>query len=460
MIAVALGTSSLTFSWVLQHRTELNFLPEFAGPVIYLSDIPLLVGLGLYATGWAVSPKPQAAYGPLYVSLPLVFLTVLSLLSVLWAVDVDQAGYIALRTLVFCAMYFVLVQESRGALIAVAITLLAAGLLQASVALGQYVEESALGLSLLGEIPREFTFSTPDGGSWYRTWGLTYHTNPLGLLLAVSSLLAYGLFVLKRSGPWAGILLVIVFGATTGGLITSFSRSASLGWGVALVAVGLLAWIEAGKDRRAALKKLGIMLGLAALIWAAFIISNPMAFYVRLGLSSPSSGNASDPQGGTSSNLASDVAESFKAHRGHNYSLSYPIIRDNLLLGVGAGNYPLALKDHISPGTHGGIYTPVHNVPLLVSSELGILGGVAWFAVMLVPLGWILFGRVSSDRVTALIWLGPLLVLLVISLFDFPPWATQDGRVLMWGFFGLWAGAIVTHRCGSDAGVTAGSDGR
>ncbi len=101
------------------------------------------------------------------------------------------------------------------------------------------------------------------------------------------------------------------------------------------------------------------------------------------------------------------------------------------------------MKQKLDPSTPGGIYTPVHNVPLLILAELGILGGMAWALLMLAPLIWIISRRKEPPPdLRTLLWVGPLLVLLFEGLWDFPPWATQDGRILMMAVLGLWVGSL------------------
>ena len=48
LLAIAVASSSLTFNWVLYHRPESNFFPEFAGAALYLSDLWLVLGLSVY----------------------------------------------------------------------------------------------------------------------------------------------------------------------------------------------------------------------------------------------------------------------------------------------------------------------------------------------------------------------------------------------------------------------------
>ena len=121
--------------------------------------------------------------------------------------------------------------------------------------------------------------------------------------------------------------------------------------------------------------------------------------------------------------------------------LSGPIIRDNLLLGVGAQNYSQEIKARVAPNRLGGGFVPVHNVPALITAEHGVPGGIAWVVLMIAPFVWFVYAwRHRAFDPHALLWLGPLTVILFSSLFDFYPWATQDGRVMLWALIGLWAG--------------------
>ncbi len=63
-LAIWVGTSSLTFAWVLDHSVEMNFFPEFAGLVLYLSDIFLIGGLLTWTVGWNLSPRLNLRFGP------------------------------------------------------------------------------------------------------------------------------------------------------------------------------------------------------------------------------------------------------------------------------------------------------------------------------------------------------------------------------------------------------------
>jgi hypothetical protein len=87
--------------------------------------------------------------------------------------------------------------------------------------------------------------------------------------------------------------------------------------------------------------------------------------------------------------------------------------------GVGAGNYLAAVRS-FEPDSR-----PVHNVPLLVTAELGIGGAVLWL--------WLtVAGLHPSSRA-----LGPWLATIIIGLFDVNLWMTTSWRAAI--LFGLLA---------------------
>ena len=73
---------------------------------------------------------------------------------------------------------------------------------------------------------------------------------------------------------------------------------------------------------------------------------------------------------------------------------SWEIFQDNKWIGVGIGNYTLASyqKDPTRPGWE---YQPVHNIPLLIVSEIGIIG---FSLLMLVILSCLIFLHGSAER--------------------------------------------------------------
>ncbi|MDD4382163.1 MAG: O-antigen ligase family protein, partial [Candidatus Dojkabacteria bacterium] len=62
---------------------------------------------------------------------------------------------------------------------------------------------------------------------------------------------------------------------------------------------------------------------------------------------------------------------------------SFNVIRENILLGTGIGNFVRGMKEYV-PRTYNGIQLlqPVHNIPLLWVSELGVLGSLLYIGLI------------------------------------------------------------------------------
>ena len=256
----------------------------------------------------------------------------------------------------------------------------------------------------------------------------------MAFLLALTSLLGYGLFLIGESSwPWkavvAGSSLITFLG-----LGATASRSALLGWLLGLLVVTLLAWLWRRQAKAVVLRRAG--LAVLTFAFASILVLSVVP------AASDSQGAFSNVGKGLFRFSSSQITTGLET-RGQDLAFSLSIIREALFLGVGAGNYPQELKQKLDPSSLGGIYTPVHNVPLLILAELGILGGMAWALLMLAPLIWIISRRKEPPPdLRPLLWVGPLIVLLFEGLWDFPPWATQDGRVFMMAVLGLWVGSL------------------
>jgi O-antigen ligase len=427
-LAAAVATSSLTFNWVVEHRPEANLFPEFAGRVVYLSDILLVFGLALWTIGRLLRQHRKLEYGPWYVAVPIAVLLALTLLSIVWAIDGSQAGYSGLRRLLLVGLSLVMANEAARARLPVIATLLCLGGLQAAVSLGQVATGSALGLASLGELAEGAL-----GHGWIgcpRALGLGFNPNPVGLFLATVSLVSYGVFLSGNSRRWVRALGLMAFLATFAGLLVTDSRSALLGWCVGLLLMSGLTFASRRPEARSVLRSVGV----------AVLLAGVAALSIHLASTSELLTCRAASNAGLGRLAPAAIARGLET-RTNDYDRALPILFDNLPLGVGAGNYPTALKAARSPDRFGGAFTPVHNVALLMAAELGLLGAAAWGLLLLAPAIWVLRSRGERVDPQALIWFGPFEAILIVSFFDFPPWATQDGRVLFAAILGLWVGA-------------------
>jgi O-antigen ligase len=107
-------------------------------------------------------------------------------------------------------------------------------------------------------------------------------------------------------------------------------------------------------------------------------------------------------------------------------SAALAAIRERPLTGVGAGNFPLEMLRQRTAT----IPQYVHNVPLLLAAEVGLLGGFIWIGAWMAGGIALTAGRrrrVSPESVAAL---AAWCAIGVIGLFDSYPWSLQAGRLL------------------------------
>lgn len=99
------------------------------------------------------------------------------------------------------------------------------------------------------------------------------------------------------------------------------------------------------------------------------------------------------------------------------------LIREHPIIGVGLGNYTNALATRF-PGQTPWSYQPVHNVPLLLFAELGLVG-VGLFFVLL----WHYYRGLIRKNHSFIVFLAP--ALLVLALFDHYLWSLSAGVFLL-----------------------------
>jgi O-antigen ligase len=305
---------------------------------------------------------------------------------------------------------------------------LAAGMvLQAAVAVPQFIQGRSLGLNRLGEV---VVAAAWPGASvvmvgearWLRAYGLTQHPNLLAGCLMAMLLLVTGYYLAQRG--WQRLPLLAALGLGFTGLLLTFSRAAWLGTlAGGLAALALLAWAwrrGQWQPNRTTVALLAIVL---LVLGTTFLTLNWPLLQPRLGFTA---------QG---TEIRSVEARKMQV------PAAWALIQKRPVLGVGLGNYPAALY-HLVPELIASypVYQPVYNVLLLVTAELGLPGGLLWLGLISLP--WpSLWLRRRQIRLTPW-WAGvsgALLALVVVSFFDFYVWTSHQGRLILWLVLGLWA---------------------
>jgi hypothetical protein len=342
-------------------------------------------------------------------------LCLLASLSVLWSVDWHISLYASLHLwLVFGV--FLSLQDRPETWRFAALGFCAALALQIFIGTWQFSAQSTdfmkpLRLSWPGELdPATRGVSVVqllDGTRWLRVYGTLPHPNILGGIVLAFLAGPVALFLLDaRRKVWT----VILFAVSMAFLVLTFSRSAWLGLAVAIL---VLIFHRLKLERK---KLLALTLAaLTGLILAAAPLYN--LIFTRV------SGTA-----------VATEAFSIQA-RVWLIQATLDMIKNHPVLGVGIGAY---LPEYVRHAPAGSLVEPVHNLPLLVTAELGIAG-----ALILAALGiLILLGTLRADRPGAVIFSAVLIGLCTAALFDHYLWTLAPGRMLLGLVLGLWAGQV------------------
>ena len=274
------------------------------------------------------------------------FLKIFILFSIFLIVQIAFIGnfltfFNSIRLLLYIFTFYNLQKDlkdilSDKTLVIILIISILSVLFQGVLALLQFSGGSSVGLSFLGESNVVngmigSSFLELNGALYLRGYGTFPHPNVLGGWLIFNILLGWYLFDnMKRKRDYSIILMV----ASSLVLVLTFSR---------------------------------IVLLVCGIIWLSFIIKTFV--------------NSKNKSFGFVSLLSERVANLFNggdtswSDRLNLIKSSFYIIKDNLLFGVGLGNFTQNMGDTV-PRSEKGILLlqPVHNIFLLMVSELGLIG--------------------------------------------------------------------------------------
>lgn len=248
---------------------------------------------------------------------------------------------------------------------------------------------------------------TIDGQRVLRSYGTFSHPNIFGGYLGVA-LFALWHLVSRMRTKWSHQRYVGIgaFGTIflLASLVLTGSRSAMLGVGIGLLVVMMLRLIRKPKLARAAGAAIGL-LAIGGTLIGSFVFADV----------------AADIRGGGVNE------ERSLSERVALYKDFIPLITTmNPYIGEGVGAYVLASAS-LQPGKDVYDYQPVHNAWALMFAEIGILGMVA-FGALLYSIGRVHIKKIPHPA--ALTAVGTMSVLLTISVFDHYLWSSWAGLVL------------------------------
>ncbi len=296
----------------------------------------------------------------------------------------------------------------------------ASALLQAAVAIGQFFSQKSLGLKFLAESPL-----APDlagvakiavgGAKIIRAYGLVPHPNILAAILVVAIfgflwlLIKYGEYLNLRRRIINELFLVILLFA----LWVTFSRGIIV---VGLAALGGWLWFFVGES----LVQKKIARYLVVGIIGVFIIFSLMAW----------------PYAASHFNLSNFSVSQSVGLRGFYNQAALVFIGQSPWLGLGPNNFVVTLAEKFSGQLEPWAWQPVHNLYLLLGSELGLLALLAFLAFLSLTIKSAWPRRRDLEISYLLFTIG---YLLIIGLFDHFLWDLQQGQILFWLMLGLLA---------------------
>ena len=288
-------------------------------------------------------------------------------------------------------------------------------ILQSLVAISQFVLQSDLGLQKFGESPlgRDIPGVAKieiNGQKFIRGYGFFPHPNILAASLILGLISLYFLFFRIKNWSWFSVLSVVMgFFLVLSGLTLTFSRS---GWLAGFLITGILIihGLRSSSTRKAAWR---LAFLLTACCLALGVVFYPYIF----------------------SRLSFSADEPAVSLRSDYNRIGWEIIKENPF-GVGIGNqvyYAVEKGLYQDYGlTEKWQWQPIHNFYLLMTSELGVLGAMAFMAFI--------FSTLYALRNSYLQHLPALLMLLsllMLGLFDHYLWDIWYGQLLFWSVIGI-----------------------
>jgi O-antigen ligase len=294
------------------------------------------------------------------------------------------------------------------------------GILQSLIAIGQYLKQESLGLQLLGE-----SFLAPhlsgvakistEQGLVMRAYGTFPHPNILATFLIISIFAGITLLLLSKNkilqrktflGYFVSLSLLIT------GLILTFSRIAIF-LGITMGSILLVTAIL--KKERSALKYALVKLSLLLLLFLIILT----IFFAHL----------------LQERFEVDLQDQSFSLRFFYQKTALEIIRQEHKVGIGSGCFISYLKKSY-PNLAYWSYQPVHNIYLLIATEMGLVS-------FLIFIGMIIFtlkkniAQISLEPFKKKFSLLGIVLLLCIGFFDHFLLTINQGILLFWLLMGV-----------------------
>lgn len=439
-------------TFTLSIRKVLYFFPikgqfnEYVGAYVYLSDIFLILALLIWLITTLYNKRYILSIDNLkkaYILAP--FLLVLwAFMSIAWSENYYIALFRSIKLFEFYLLYlYVILRLAKCSTWNIFMKIIiSVAVIQSILAIFQFILQSSVGMfwlkeSLIGSDILGVAKIIVDGEKIIRSYGLFPHPNVLGGFLLFSiiiTILYQKMFHPSTNVPrgtlyrasveqlkkqtWSIIILFLECFA----LFLTFSKSAIMGLGLAL---SLMCFVNVPRGTLFIYIKKQFKWLILGLILALSFLSI------------------------TKVDLNSFFIKSL-GERGIYQNVSRGTILHDPVVGSGMGQFVLGMQNYSKQVLDFWQFQPVHNVFLLIWSELGIVGLVLFLFFILkilwgknVPRGT--FSSVGVEQSVKQTWNNSiqvyskaiLLGLTFIMFFDHYLWNIQQGQILLWMTMGL-----------------------
>ena len=370
---------------------------EWMASFVYLTDV-LLVALFIFWLVRIIQGKSKFIFAKYDWWLIAFFLVATA--SAFGAKIIPLSVFRLLKLAEFGLLYFYLKNNFKFFSVDMtAAALISSGVFQSIVVFIQYVKQGSVGLKILGESAVGLNIDNvavffADGVKYLRVYGTTPHPNVLAVFLFLCIFTFYFWFYRNSKSLWPLVAYAVILAA----FFLTFSRTAIGIWFLASLPI-LLFGTYRKKFKPVLITTIIVGLVFCILFW---------------------------PQ--VKSRAVVSLEEDAVTERVMYNRIAGLTTGQNPLLGVGYGQFVADMMSRLKryPAN---FFQPVHNIYLLISSETGIAGILAFlFFLFLLISNFVKEGGLSK-RYPILVFFGALLIM---GFFDHLFWTLQQGSLVFW----------------------------
>jgi len=397
-----------------------SYFNEWQIVFIYATDFLILALLFFWLL--RILNEGQVKIEKDWVEICLGFLIFVAIFSIKVASDKFLAVFSILKLLEFSVLFLYLRNNflTFFKLSTFWIFFIASSFFQALLGMVQFFTQRSLGFSFLHESPLAPNLDGVakiiiSGEKFIRAYGLLPHPNILAAILAVALFGLIWLFIENNVIFWPKqkikiLFWLIAFLVIFSGLFFTFSRGIII-FGSLLIAFWLIWVFLENKTRRKSIFFCFFLLGVSSLM---LIICFWPFLAGRYNLS----------------NFLNSQSLSLRSFYNQE---AINLFFDKTLSGVGEGNFVTVLAQkntNLEPWA----WQPVHNIYLLIASEIGLLGLLAFLGFLFFTIKSV-WHKKTERGISCLFFVT--IFLLVVGLFDHFLWDLQQGQLLFWMILGI-----------------------